>query len=321
MADNSKARANMLTPEQRISEGVTSAARLHADSKKGEYIRRTELGLFALGYAGAAVVARDLMSESGTIISSELVVEHLSGNREVTHASETHMDGFKTLFDGQAMTTIDELGGLPLVKGLVAIVGGHGSGKTPFLRDTLYPAIEEERAEYLTFGEPWYNYGTRGSRLAERVMAQLAHGNRVVLIDSLKNVMDRTSGPLAKEGINRPFFSMLSDWSATAMKMNSTIIVVVNLLSDTPAVLAENLNRLNSSTNMVIHAQGNGQFSYKVRDHDASSRISGTFYSDEKKFSHSGFKKSSQAFNDSENATRLKIVQTALLEQQALQSL
>lgn len=310
---------NVISVEDRLKRNRLMVGTLFADKDKGEYVRRTELGLFALGYTGCRALARDLMSAEDTIIDSEIVFEHLDSAKEVTHSTETHMDGFKMLYDDTAMLEIDGLDGLPLMKGVIAVVGGHGSGKTPFLRDTLYPAIPEDEARYFTFGEPWYNYGTRGSRLAESVMREMSIGNKVILIDSLKNVMDRTSGPLAKEGINRPFFSMLSDWSATAMRMNCTIIVVVNLLSDTPTVLAENLNRLNSSTNMVILAEGGGQFSYKVRDHDASTRITGTFYSDENTFKHGGAKRGSRAFSDSEYSTRLRVVQTALLEQQALQ--
>lgn len=306
----------VLSAEERMAHQRRHVGLLRADKDKGEYVRRTEVGFFALGYTGAALVARDLMSDSDTIIGSEVICEYTD---DVTHKTETHMDGFKESYDGEAIVYLDELNDLPLVKGVVAIVGGHGSGKTPFMRDTLYPAIPAEQAEYLTFGEPWHNYGSRGCKLAEQVLSALAAGNKTILIDSLKNVMDRTSGPLAKEGINRPFFSMLSDWSSTAMRMNCTIVVVVNLLSDTPAVIAENLNRLNSSTNMVILAEGGGQFSYKVRDHDESRRISGTFTSDENKFSHGGVRTGGKAFTDSEYRTRLQVVQKALLEQQMLQ--
>lgn len=310
-----------LSSDDRLKESILHSGQLIADKEAGQYVRRTELGLFAMGYTGVRAVARDLMSSDDTIIDTEVIVEHLTGAGEVSHTTESHMDGFKTAYDGEPMIYISELGDLPLVKGLVAIVGGHGSGKTPFLRDTLYPALPESQAEYITFGEPWYNYGTRGSRAAERIMTRMIVGNKVVLIDSLKNVMDRTSGPLAKEGINRPFFTMLSDWSAVAMRMNCTIVVVVNLLSDTPAVLAENLNRLNSSTNMVILAEGNGSFSYKIRDHEGAKRITGTFHSDENRFSHAGSKTGPKAFSDSEYATRLRIVQSAILEQQLLQTI
>lgn len=310
-----------LSPEDRLKENIFRSGRLSADKEAGQYIRRTEIGLFAMGYTGVRALARDLMDSNDTIIDSEVIVAHMDGDRDVSHTTETHMDGFKTMYDGEPMFFINELGNLPLVKGLIAIVGGHGSGKTPFLRDTLYPALPESQAEYITFGEPWYNYGTRGSRAAERVMANMIDGNKIILIDSLKNVMDRTSGPLAKEGINRPFFTMLSDWSAVAMRMNCTIVVVVNLLSDTPAVLAENLNRLNSSTNMVILAEGNGSFSYKIRDHEGAKRITGTFHSDENRFSHAGSKTGPKAFSDSEYATRLRIVQSAILEQQLLQTI
>lgn len=310
-----------LSTEDRIKDNILHAGRLIADKDSGQYVRRTELGLFAMGYTGARVIARDLMSNEDVVIGSEVVIEHLNGDREVSHVTESHMDGFKTSYDGEPMVLVRDLGDLPLVKGLVAIVGGHGSGKTPFLRDTLFPALPESQAEYITFGEPWYNYGTRGSRAAENVMRHMISGDKVILIDSLKNVMDRTSGPLAKEGINRPFFTMLSDWSSVAMRMNCTIVVVVNLLSDTPAVLAENLNRLNSSTNMVILAEGGGSFSYKIRDHEAAKRITGTFHSDENRFSHGGSKSGSKAFSDSEYATRLRIVQSAIIEQQLLKTI
>lgn len=291
--------------------------RISAKKEDGEYVRRTEVGKVAMGYTGVRAVIRDLMNKDDVVTMSELVFDT---EEQIDHRAETHLRGFKPLYDGTPITEISELANLPRVKGLIAIVGGHGSGKTPFMRDTLYPAFSEAESEYITYGEPWYDYDTVGSDVAIKIMTAMIKGNKVILIDSLKNVMDRTSGPLAKEGINRPFFAMLSDWSATAMRMNCTIVVVVNLLSDTAAVVAENLNRLNSSTNMVILAEGGGRFSYKVRDHDASDRITGTFFSDGKSFTHDGKRTGKNAFSDDEYASRLRIVQQSIMEQQVLKS-
>lgn len=287
---------------------------LVADKTKGEYLDYEQVGRFVMGYTGCEALRVRLMREN-MVLGEDYILKECEADYKV----ESHLVGFDTIFDKEAIIRLSDLNDLPLVKGLNVIVGGHGAGKTPFMRDTIYPAVEHEKSDYFMFGEPWIGYETLGSRLCANVLQSLIAGNKVILIDSLKNVMDRTGGPLAKEGINRPFFSMLSDWSAIAMQRNCAIVVVFNLLADSAAVLAETLNRLNSSTNMVILAEGSGNFSYKVRDHDNSERISGSFTSDGVKFSHNGGKRA-KPLTEAEYRSKMKIVQEALLEQQFLTS-
>lgn len=162
--------------------------------------------------------------------------------------------------------TID---GIPLPVGVVVIFGGTNSAKSPL---ASYIA-REAKGELFRYGEPLPGYSRDlGALLKQVFMSE----NRLVVIDSVKNLVGRIDGGLMSSGLSREFFAMMSDWSSYFSELGQTVVVVVNANVDPrhPELVSIVTEGLWSNTNGVIHSDG-GVLKWAMRTGDAMPRLEG----------------------------------------------
>lgn len=207
-------------------------------------------------------ISYSMMSNTNSALSM-LVVEkrRIYGPTDYKAKSDSVAD--RTL---AVTTTVD---GIPLPVGVVVIFGGTNSAKSP-LASYL---VKRGQGKLLRYGEPLPGYSRDLKELIYRVFTA---EERLIAIDSMKNLVGRIDGGLMKTGLSREFFAMMSDWSSYFSELGQTILVIVNANVDPrqPELVNTVIEGLWSNTNGVIHSEG-GVLKWTMRVGDAMPRAEG----------------------------------------------
>lgn len=161
-----------------------------------------------------------------------------------------------------------DLDGIPLPAGVIAIFGGANSGKSPL---AAYVA-NKTGGKMVKYGEPLPGYHRD---VSHAVHAILSAEERVIVLDSTKNLVGRIDGGLMASGVSREFFAMLSDWSSYFAELGQTVVVVVNATVKEANLVQMIVEGLYSNTTGIIHS-ADGSLTWAMRAGSGKQRSEGT---------------------------------------------
>jgi len=219
---------------------------------------------------------------------AKLVTINASGEEYVPPVSETE-DKDKRIFSktrfpvGPHIESGVPLGSAPTNKmigkfripcGLVLIVGGGNTGKTPM----AHALAGFGNAEYgvVRYGEPLAGY------ISDETLGALELGRTMyrygdVVVDSVKDVLAMTAGGAMKAGISRGALPLLSRWGAIAASMGCTLYVPLNPSSPDEEVIKLLAEAAKSNSTTSIFANGANSWQYITRAGEGLMREQGTF--------------------------------------------
>lgn len=165
------------------------------------------------------------------------------------------------------------LGGVAGPAGVIAIVGGAGTGKTPL----SHAIAGSEGAEYslVAYGEPLAGYATDLTSASRALGAALLAGDSVVF-DSIKDLLSLASGGAMKSGLARGVFPILTHLSVVAADAGVAVFVPVNPSSPDEAVLDLLTEAVASNTTGLIVATKSEGWRYLFRRGEGLDRADGT---------------------------------------------
>lgn len=162
-------------------------------------------------------------------------------------------------------------GGLEFPTGVVTVLGSSDAAKSP-LADFL------AAGNVIHFGEPLPGHVTQASEAcAELIAFLLGDDSDVLSFDSVKNLLTRSAGAAATRGVSRAVFPMLSDWSTVAASLGKTIVVPINISTDSSEAVNEIKEAMRSNVNMHIFASGNAAYDFLTRVPGKGKRKTGSF--------------------------------------------
>lgn len=171
---------------------------------------------------------------------------------------------------------VAEFGGHRYAAGMMIVTGRGNSGKTP-----LVHALGAELAGYdeyatIRFGEPLSGYNTDFDLFVEEV-ANAILNFRVVVIDSLKNVIGAAGGNTTSGGISRGAFDLLSDLGALAASRGCVVIASLNPTSNDPRIV-ELVNEAarSNSTSLAIASDRDNEWQILTRTGEGLQRLTHT---------------------------------------------
>nr|QYF49700.1 MAG: hypothetical protein 2 [Guangxi cystovirus 4]QYF49803.1 MAG: hypothetical protein 2 [Guangxi cystovirus 18] len=143
------------------------------------------------------------------------------------------------------------LNGERYAAGMTIVTGGGNTGKTPFLHALAAELGGNDGYAVIRFGEPLsgYNSDIQGF-LNELSVALSAH--RIIVIDSLKDIINSATGAAAVGGLSRAAFSFLSDLGNIAATRGCMLLSAMNPSSGTDRVKDEVLEAVVSNATTVI---------------------------------------------------------------------
>nr|QYF49720.1 MAG: hypothetical protein 3 [Henan cystovirus 2] len=146
---------------------------------------------------------------------------------------------------------VAEFAGNRYAAGMTVVTGGGNTGKTPFLHALAAELGGEEGYQVIRFGEPLSGYTSDiGAFLSELSLA-LLH-DKVIVIDSLKDVINSSTGAAAVGGLSRAAFSFLSDIGSLAATRGCVVLTAMNPSSRTDRVSDEVTEAVISNATTVI---------------------------------------------------------------------
>lgn len=133
-----------------------------------------------------------------------------------------------------------------LPTGVVVVMGMSGSGKTRLTRDFMF--ANNARSKFVTYGEPVLQNFARyypGADVAEfepmlaTILASYLCDSAIdlIILDSLRYLFyGASSGSTGKGGVDMGLFTNLTFLDNVASALGKTVIVIINPLTDDPAV-------------------------------------------------------------------------------------
>lgn len=172
-----------------------------------------------------------------------------------------------------AVPCVAEIDGARYGAGLMIVAGPGNTGKTPLLHAIATHLVGEEKYACVRFGEPLSGYVTDFDEL----VMDIAHGllqHRVIVIDSLKDVIGNAGGNATSSGIARGAWQLLSDLGSLAASRGSLIIAALNPTSNDPRIvdLVNEAVRSNS-TSLVVPGSQAGQWTVVTRTGEGLQRL------------------------------------------------
>ncbi|UNI73394.1 NTPase [Pseudomonas phage ER16] len=161
-----------------------------------------------------------------------------------------------------------KIGNLIIPCGVCLIVGPGGSGKTPLAHTLASYGVHDYGI--VRIGEPLAGYSGSEKATAENIARGIVLESDLV-IDSIKDLL-ASGGSLMKGGISRDALITLSEWSAIACDMGTTLYIPVNPSSAEPEMLALLGEAARSNaTSTILHA-GDSRWEYIGRTGEGLTR-------------------------------------------------
>lgn len=173
---------------------------------------------------------------------------------------------------GSAPTAFN-LGGVAGPAGVIAIVGGAGTGKTPLSHAIAGGGGDEY--SLVAYGEPLAGYATDLTSASRALGVALLTGDSVVF-DSIKDLLSLASGGAMKSGLARGVFPILTHLSVVAADAGVAVFVPVNPSSPDEAVLDLLSEAVASNTTGLIVATKGEGWRYLFRRGEGLDRADGT---------------------------------------------
>lgn len=157
--------------------------------------------------------------------------------------------------------------------GVVAILGGAGSGKSEFLAK-LVQFLGEDRFEYIRFMEPEAPCITDPYEMLHRLGAFLLGDKRYCGLDSSRYMVFNPGRKAATGtgGMNMSLFSSLTALSVAAELRQKTIFVIINPVTANPDTMKLYVEALNGSVNGVMTMIARGRFEWVARTEENDRR-------------------------------------------------
>ncbi|ACM91123.1 P4 [Pseudomonas phage phi2954] len=148
---------------------------------------------------------------------------------------------------------VGEVLGARIGSGVLVAVGKGNSAKTPFAYALAEEIGGEDGYEVIRLGEPLSGYNTD----LEAATFEIVHAimnTKVIVLDSIKDVLGNAAGNATSSGISRGAFQFLSDLGSIAASRGCIIIIPVNPSSSDPKI--EDLMIEASKSNATMVAVG-----------------------------------------------------------------
>lgn len=143
------------------------------------------------------------------------------------------------------------LNGERYAAGMTIVTGGGNTGKTPFLHALAAELGGNEGYAAIRFGEPLSGYTSDIQGFLNELSIALSQ-HRIIVIDSLKDIINSSTGAAAVGGLSRAAFSLLSDLGSIAATRGCILLSAMNPSSGTDRVKDEVLEAVISNATTVI---------------------------------------------------------------------
>lgn len=175
---------------------------------------------------------------------------------------------------------VSEFGGFRYASGMMIVTGRGNSGKTPLIHALGAEMAGEEGYATIRFGEPLSGYNTDFDLFISEVAYALLH-HRVIVIDSLKNVIGAAGGNATSGGISRGAFDLLSDLGSLAASRGCVVIASLNPTSN-DAKIVELVNEAvrSNSTSLAIAMERENEWQILTRTGEGLQRLTHTLHTE-----------------------------------------
>nr|QYF49715.1 MAG: hypothetical protein 4 [Guangxi cystovirus 7]QYF49776.1 MAG: hypothetical protein 4 [Guangxi cystovirus 15] len=143
------------------------------------------------------------------------------------------------------------LNGERYAAGMTIVTGGGNTGKTPFLHALAAELGGDDGYAVIRFGEPLSGYNSDIQGFLNELSIALSK-HRIIVIDSLKDIINSSTGAAAVGGLSRAAFSLLSDLGSIAATRGCVLLSAMNPSSGTERVRDEVLEAVVSNATTVI---------------------------------------------------------------------
>lgn len=174
-----------------------------------------------------------------------------------------------------AAPTNKMIGSLRVPSGVVLVVGGASSGKTPLVH-ALAGATGSDY-DVVRYGEPLAGYICDES-LAARFLCESVLRTPDVVVDSVKDILAEATGGSMKSGISRGALPILSRWGSIAASVGATLYIPVNPSSKDSEVIDLLVEASESNATSVFYYVDSGVWNYTSRRGEGLRREEGSFH-------------------------------------------
>jgi len=156
---------------------------------------------------------------------------------------------------------VGRVGDFTVRAGCHVVVGRGGVGKTP-----LVHALASRLGTYgfIRYGEPFAGYITDPVVLSRALIAGMGT-QRVIVLDSIKDLLSSAGGAAMKSGLNRDILPQLSSLSIAAADLGCAVFVPVNPSSDDAEVTNLLVEAMRSNVTSVIYGGEQGAWNATTR--------------------------------------------------------
>lgn len=221
----------------------------HARARANAIISATAPGVpvISIGFGDSMVV----LDKDGNRLSKDQIAEHETENGQMSRGWQIDLS---SVTPAGAIPTNKMIGGeLRIPSGVVMVVGGANTAKTPIVH--LLADSDAEGYAVVRYGEPMAGYIVDQNQAAVAIGQALLFEQDVAL-DSAKDLLALAGGGAMASGLSRGSLPILSDLSALAATVGSTIYIPINPSTDTAAVVEMVVEAAKSNVAMTVVNNG-----------------------------------------------------------------